>query len=92
MQWFLSFGVGGHSQLAGRQDDTFGIGWYYTGISDEFGPVVSSVLGDGQGVEVYYRIAITEWFHVTPDLQVVAPNEVTAETALVTGLRARIDF
>jgi len=56
IEWFLSFGVGGHSLLAGRPDDTFGIGWYYTGISDEFGPFVSSVLGDGQGVELDYNI------------------------------------
>jgi porin len=92
IEWFLSFGVGGHSLLAGRPDDTFGIGWYYTGISDELGPVVSSLLGDGQGVELYYAIAITEWVHVTPDLQVVAPNEVGLDTALVAGLRARVDF
>lgn len=92
VEWFLSLGVGGHSLLAGRPDDTFGIGWYYTGISDEFGPVVSNLLGDGQGVELYYNIAITEWVHVTPDLQVVVPNEVSLDTAIVAGLRARVDF
>lgn len=92
IEWFLSFGVGGHSLLSGRPDDTFGIGWYYTGISDEFGPVVSSLLTDGQGVELYYNIAITEWFQVTPDLQIVEPNTIALDTAIIPGLRARVEF
>jgi porin len=92
ISWFLSFGIGGDSPFAGRTNDTFGIGWYYTGISDEFGPVVSRLLRDGQGVELYYNIAITEWFHVTPDLQIVEPNAASIDTAIVPGVRARIDF
>ena len=92
ISWYLSFGIGGDSPFAGRTDDTFGIGWYYTGISDEFGPVVSRLLRDGQGVELYYDVAVTEWFHVTPDLQIVEPNAASLDTAIVPGLRARIDF
>ncbi|MCP4784506.1 MAG: carbohydrate porin [Fuerstiella sp.] len=92
VQWSLSFGIGGSSPISGRRDDSFGIGWYYTGISDEMGPVVSSLFNDGQGVELYYSIAVTKWFYVTPDLQVVEPNAVTAETAIVPGVRVRVDF
>lgn len=53
VQWLLSFGVGGSSPLSGRRDDSFGVGWYYTGISDELGPVVSGLLNHGQGIELY---------------------------------------
>jgi porin len=92
IEWFLSVGIGGNSPIAGRYDDFFGVGWYYTGISDELGPVVSRLLGDGQGVELYYSIAVSEWFHVTPDLQIVDPNAASIDTAIVPGVRARIDF
>ena len=92
VQWFLSFGVGGSSPLSGRRDDSFGVGWYYTGISDEMGPVVSGLFNDGQGIELYYSIAISECFKITPDLQVVEPNLVTSDVSVVPGLRARIEF
>ena len=92
IEWTLSFGVGGHSPLRDREEDKFGIGWYYVGISDEFGPIVSNLLGDGQGVELYYEIAWTEAFRLSLDLQVVDPNFVNSDTAVVPGIRGRIEF
>jgi porin len=92
IKWSVSFGIGGNSQLRGREDDKFGIGWYYIGISDEFGPIVSNLLGDGQGVELYYDIAVTEAFRLSIDLQVVDPNFLGTDTAVVPGVRGRIEF
>ena len=92
LSWFLSFGIGGNSPIASRRDDTFGIGWYYTGISNEFGPAVSNLLRDGQGVELFYNVQITEWFHVTPDFQIVEPNTPLLGTAIVPGVRAQMVF
>jgi porin len=92
IEWSLSLGVGGHSLLSGREDDTFGVGWYYTGISDEFGPVLSTLMDDGQGVEMYYDIAVSKTMRLSFDLQVVDPNFITADTAVVPGMRARADF
>ncbi len=91
IRWFLSFGVGGHSPFANREDDLFGIGWYYNGLSDEFGPILSNLLNDGQGIELFYDIAITEYLRVAPDLQVVDPNR-TVDWSLVAGVRVRADF
>lgn len=82
----------GQSQLAGREDDSFGIGWYYIGISDEFGPLLANLIDDGQGGEMYYEIAMTESFHLALDLQVVEPNFVGVDTAVIPGLRARVEF
>ena len=92
IEWSVSFGIGGQSQLAGREDDEFGIGWYYLGISDEFGPLLTNLIDDGQGVEMYYEIALSERFRLALDLQVVDPNSVGAETAVVPGMRARVEF
>lgn len=92
VEWFVSFGIGGSSPIASRRDDTFGVGWYYMGISDKLGPLVSTLLTDGQGIELYYSIAVTECITVTPDLQISEPNLVTTKTAIIPGIRARIEF
>lgn len=42
--------------------------------------------------EMFYDIALTEAFWLALDLQVVDPNLVTAGTAVVRGIRARIEF
>lgn len=90
--FFLSAGIGGDSRLGCDRGDTFGIGWYYTGVTDEIGPVPTAVFGprDGTGVELYYSLQLTPWLAVTPDLQYIRP-EVSALTsgndAFVYGLR-----
>lgn len=95
LSYFLSCGVGGNSQIPGRSNDTFGVGYYFSGTSGEIGPLLNAALGpvgDGQGVELFYRTQITPWFHVTPDLQVLIPARENVDTAVVVGLRSNISF
>jgi porin len=95
LAYFLSAGVGGNSMLRSRPADTFGIGYYYLGTSDQIGPILSTLLGpigDEQGVELFYNIAVTPWFHLTPDLQVLMPAREQVDTAVVVGLRGKVDF
>jgi porin len=105
---FYSFGFGGKGLIPTRDQDRFGIGYYYMKISgdlrDTFPPLLLSRVGldHEQGVELFYNVAITPWLHVTPDLQFIdaARNKspiVTAGgksigTAVVAGLRVKIDF
>ena len=49
-------------------------------------------LRDLQGVELYYNAAITPWFHLTADLQFVQPAVSDNDTAVVLGLRGKIDL
>jgi porin len=102
VRWSANVGVGGSSLLRSRPLDTFGIGYAYTGYSDpvkNLAPVLLPVQDD-QVVELFYNIAVTPWFHLTPDLQVVVPaRERTLppaardiDTALVVGVRAKVDF
>jgi porin len=37
LAWFLSFGIGGSSPIRSHPADTFGVGWYYGGTSDQIG-------------------------------------------------------
>ena len=49
-------------------------------------------LRDLQGVELYYNAAVTTWFHLTGNLQVVQPAASGNDTAVVLGLRGKINF
>ena len=94
VRWFASAGVAGSSPLAGRGRDTFGVGYYYLGVSSALKANARAVtpLADEQGFEVYYNARVTPWFQLTPDLQVLDPFQKAARPALLVGLRARLDF
>jgi porin len=90
LEWFVSLGVGGNSRIPGREADTFGIGWYCGGTSEQ---LPGLVLGNhGQGVELFYSIAATPWLHITTDLQIIDPAALGVEDAFVFGLRAKMDL
>ncbi len=95
LAWFLSYGIGGDSPLASRPDDTFGVGWYYAGMSHLIGDRITSQIGpvrSGQGVECYYNYELTPAIRLTPDLQVIVPSIRDLGTALILGLRAQLVF
>jgi porin len=95
LSWFLSFGMGGSGPLESRQQDTFGVGWYYAGTSNQIGPFLETVVGpvgDGQGVEIFYNYQLTPSIHLTPDLQLIVPARDNIDPALVAGLRANMSF
>jgi porin len=94
VRWFASAGVSGASQIAGRNADSFGVAYFYLGVSEplkDFAPILLS-LRDEQGVELYYNMAVTPWCQFTPNLQVITPFRDRADTSLLFGLRAMIDF
>ena len=68
--------LGGDSPFGCHRGDTFGLGWYYNAVSDDFGPVAQAALGprDGNGVELYYNFQVTPWLNVTPDVQFIKPE------------------
>lgn len=102
IRWSANIGVGGSSPLASRPLDTFGIGYSYVGYSDpvkDLAPVLLPVRDD-QVVELFYNYAVTPWFRVTPDVQVlvparertVPPGAQDINTAVVAGVRAKLSF
>ena len=80
--------------IARREQDTIGVGYFYNGLSGDmknlFPPLPRP--NDVQGVELYYNAAITPWFHLTADLQFVQPGVSANDTAVVLGLRGKIDL
>ena len=95
VRWSAIAGIGGSSPIPSRKLDTFGVAYYYLAISnsfkDDLGPL-ASLLRDEHGMELFYNVAVTPWFHVTADMQVITPILDRADTAIVLGFRARIDF
>lgn len=92
----------GSSPLTNRPLDTFGVGYTFTRYSSpvrDFAPVLLPI-GNDQAVEMFYNFAVTPWCNVAPDLQVLfpardrtlPPNPQSIDTALVIGVRAKIDF
>ena len=73
-----------------------GVGYFYDGLSSDFKRLVSALptvdLEDIQGVELYYNAALTPWFHLTADLQIVDNENVAYDTAIILGLRANVDI
>ena len=91
--WSILVGLGGKGMVPGRPKDNWGIGYYYDGIShyikDALAPAVT--LRNEQGVELFYNFALTPWFVLGADLQVIKPG-LASSTAVVPGLRAVIRF
>ena len=93
VRYFLSAGLGGDSNLRYGKADKWGLGWYYVGASNEFGPLPQLLFGprDGQAVELYYNFQVNPWLNVTPDVQYIRPGAgAIADDAYVYGLRVNL--
>lgn len=89
---FYSVGVGGKGIFGGRDNDTFGIGYFYLQISDDFGRIIKNNFGDAKGVELFYNFEINKYCHITPDFQIIKPSNKNIDTTYVAGIRTKIDF
>ena len=82
IQPFFILGVGGHSLLRGRDNDTFGIAYSFNGVSADFKTAVEPIrLRNESAGELYYNFAVTSWSLVTADLQFVDPFAVGSSAA-----------
>jgi len=92
--WTGNVSLQAQGLIAGREQDTMGVAYFYSGLSSDLKALFPRALplGDVQGVELYYNAAITPWFHLTADLQVVEPAYSNVDPALVLGLRGKIDL
>ena len=93
IQPFAIIGVGGNSLLRGRERDTFGVGYFFTGVSNTFRDAIQPLrLRDEQGGELYYNAAVTGWSYVTANLQFVDPFAVGSKTRTFFAIRWKLVF
>jgi porin len=75
IKYSYAVGIGGNGVVPARPNDTFGIAWARTELSEHFVPAVRQRLGLGlereDAIEMYYNAAITPWLNATLDLQVI---------------------
>jgi porin len=91
IRWFVSAAVCGNSPLPGREGDTLGVGFYDLGPSAQAKDLIPG-LRDEYGVELFYNLRIAPGCHLTPDLQVLHPGLAPVDTALILGVRLKVDF
>jgi porin len=91
---FAHAGVAGNVPFGGRQQDTFGLGYFYSGVSgdlkDTLDPFIR--LRKEQGFEFYYTFAPTGWSKLTADLQFIDPFVVASETRAFFAVRWKIEI
>jgi porin len=90
----LVIGLAGHGLVPGRPHDSFGIGGFSyqfsNALQDAVDPLVEFT--DEQGIDAWYSFAVTPWFKLTADAQLINPARGTADIAVITGLRANLAF
>ncbi|SFJ63940.1 carbohydrate porin [Planctomicrobium piriforme] len=94
IRWSGNVSVQGTGLFDARPSDSLGAAYFYTGLSGDFKTLAQPLISlqDVEGVELFYNAAVTPWFHLSPDLQVIQPADRSRDTALVIGLRGKIDL
>ena len=94
MRWVATAMIEGKGVIPGRELDRMGAGYFFVNLSGNFKNLVSPVasLQDLHGVELYYNYAVTPWFRVSADLQVIDGVASRLNTAVIPGLRAQLVY
>ena len=94
IEYTLAIGLGGRTMLPNRDLDTFGLGCYYLGLSDNVKRLAAPFrpLQDEYGAELFYNFAITPFCRLTPNVQVGRPSTRATDTMTATGIRLQVIF
>ena len=92
LYWSALMGIGGTGLIPGRSQDNWGIAYYYDAPSPDLKDSLPLLtIRDEQGMEIFYNFAVTPWFTVGVDLQVINPS-LGKDTAIFPGLRSVARF
>jgi len=87
-------GLAAKGMLFNRQDDSFGLGYFYydwsTALKDSLVGVKN--IDYESGVEMYYNYEATKWLHITADVQYINSAFKDYDNALIFSLRTNIKF
>lgn len=75
-----------------RNNDLFGIGYYYTSLQDTRISGALGIADSTQGMEAFYKLAITPAAHLTLDVQVLDSALPNVDTAVILGMRLNLSF
>lgn len=94
IKYYASLGIGGRSTSTVRPLDSWGIAYYYVGLSEEVKTLTQTVfpLRDEYGAEAFYNIALLPSCRLTPNLQVARSALAGVDPPLLFGLRLETIF
>ena len=86
--------MGGTGLIPSRSRDKWGVGFYHYSVSSALKRSLSPAVAidDEQGVEIFYNAALTPWFNLGVDVQIIDPATAANSTVVVGGLRASVRF
>ena len=87
-------GVGGTGLIPYRSRDNWGVGFFHYSVSSALKKSLAPgiAIDDEQGVEIFYNVAFTPWFHLAADVQIIDPALRKNNNVVFAGLRAVIKF
>jgi porin len=87
-------GLGGAAPFERRTRDTWGVGYFFNGVSDDLEDTLDLLVRtqDEQGVELFYSWAPVGWSRVTADLQVIEPFVARSDTRAFFAIRWKVIF
>ena len=94
IEWNAAVGLGVKGIGDIRPNDRAGLGLFYLGLSGDVRSTLSPIvpISDEYGAELYYDCAVTRWFRLAGDVQVIRPAVSQNDTAIYAGLRGRLIF
>ena len=78
--------------IPGRENDWFGVGYFYNHIVVGRFTGFAGLNDEAQGFEAFYNVGITPAAHLTLDIQVVDGALPDADDAVVLGARLGMSF
>lgn len=92
VHWSGSVGIGGRGLIPSRDNDTFGVGYYYTNFQETRFTNIAGIDDNGQGFEAFYNIALTPAANLTFDVQLQDDAFPGTDTAVILGARLNLSF
>jgi porin len=92
VEWSVSGGLSGRGLIPSRDNDVYGVGYYYSRIQKTLLTGVLGVQDHSQGMEAFYNVALTPAAQLTFDMQVQDAPLSSIDTAVILGLRLNLRF
>ena len=90
----LTVGMAAHGMIAARPRDSFAVGAFYYKFSNVLQDTLAPLarFKDERGIEAWYSAAVTPWFRLTGDAQLISPARGKQPTSLILALRGNLAF
>ncbi len=92
VEWNASIGLGGRGIVPGRDDDLFGLGYYYSEVNLDRLAGAGLAEDHTDGFEAFYSFALAPSTALTVDLQVVDDLFAATDSAVILGARLGMRF